>query len=724
MRFPGSLSCLLLVLLAGCGEVWNNPYPASDYGKNILYSSFSERPKHLDPVSSYSENEALFNAQIYEAPLQYDYLKRPYQLIPRTAESLPKPTYHDNAGRVVQLGHAPVAYSVYELRIQPGILYQPHPAFARDASGRLLYHALTGEDLKRIWKLSDFPRTGTRELTAEDYVYQIKRLAHPRLHSPVFGLMSQYIVGLKEFAETLRQADQALAAKGKRNEWLDLTQYPLAGVEVVDRHTYRIKIKGQYPQFLYWLEMPFLAPVPIEADRFFAQAGMAEKNLTLDWYPIGTGPYMMTENDPNSRMVLQRNPNFRGEPYPSEGEAGDRENGLLADAGKRMPLVDTIVFSREKEGIPYWNKFLQGYYDTSGISSDSFDQAVKISVEGETTVTPEMQARGIRLETSIATSSVYLGFNWLDPVVGGLTERARKLRQAVSIAIDMEEFVSIFANGRGVPAQGPIPPGIFGYRDGRQGVNAVVYDWVDNAPKRKPVEAAKRLLVEAGYPGGRDEKSGKPLVLYLDVTGRGPDDKSRFDWYRKQLSKIDVQLEIRDTDYNRFQDKIRKGSEQMFIWGWNADYPDPENFLFLLQTTQGRTKFQGENSANYSNPEYDKLFDQMQVMENGPEREALIDRMYEILRRDTPWVWGYHPKTYSLNHAWLGNIKPNQMARNKMKYYRIDAALRDQRRSEWNAPILWPIALGALLLLAVVLPAAMSYRRRERMAARPVGLSA
>jgi ABC-type transport system substrate-binding protein len=255
-------------------------------------------------------------------------------------------------------------------------------------------------------------------------------------------------------------------------------------------------------------------------------------------------------------------------------------------------------------------------------------------------------------------------------------------------------------------------------------MNPVVYDWVDNAPKRKPVEAAKHLLAEAGYPDGRDEKSGKPLVLYLDVTGRGPDDKSRFDWYRKQLSKIDVQLEIRDTDYNRFQDKIRKGSEQMFIWGWNADYPDPENFLFLLQTTQGRTKFQGENSANYSNPEFDRLFDKMQAMENGPERAALIDSMYDILRRDTPWVWGYHPKTYSLNHAWLGNVKPNQMARNKMKYYRIDAALREQRRAEWNAPMLWPIALGALLLVAVALPAAIGYRRRERMAARPVEGSA
>ncbi len=722
MRFIATLGCVLL--LAGCGRVWNDPYPASESDKNILYSSFAERPKHLDPVSSYSENEATFNAQIYEAPLQYQYLKRPYQLIPRTAVALPKPNFYDAAGRVVHSDSTQVAYSMYEITIRPGILYQPHPALARDASGQLLYDHLTGEELKRIWKLSDFPKTGTRELTAEDYVYQIKRLASPRLHSPIFGLISQYIVGLKELAQTLREADQTLAAEGERGAWLDLSRYPLAGAEVVDRYTYRVKIKGRYPQFLYWLEMPFFAPVPIEADRFYAQAGMAQKNLTLDWYPIGTGPFMMTENDPNTRMVLQRNPNFRGEPYPSEGAPGDREDGLLADAGKRMPFVDTVVFSREKEGIPYWNKFLQGYYDTSGISSDSFDQAVKVSVEGETTVTPEMKARGIRLETSVATSSVYLGFNWLDPVIGGQgdatqQERARKLRQAVSNAIDMEEFVSIFANGRGVPAQGPIPPGIFGYRDGKVGMNPMVYDWIDNAPKRKPISAAKRLLAEAGYRGGREEKSGKPLVLYLDVTGRGPDDKSRFDWYRKQLAKIDVQLEIRDTDYNRFQDKIRKGSEQMFIWGWNADYPDPENFLFLLDTSQSRTKFQGENSANYSNPDYDKLFAQMQVMDNGPERQALIDRMYDILRRDSPWVWGYHPKTYSLNHAWLYNVKPNQMARNKMKYYRVDATLRATRRAEWNKPDLWPIGLGALLLLVLVLPAVMSYRRRERMAARP-----
>ena len=78
---------LLAVLVSACsGNPWNNPYPAADAGKNILYSAFAERPKHLDPVQSYSSNEIQFTAQIYEPPLQYHYLKRPYELIPFAAE--------------------------------------------------------------------------------------------------------------------------------------------------------------------------------------------------------------------------------------------------------------------------------------------------------------------------------------------------------------------------------------------------------------------------------------------------------------------------------------------------------------------------------------------------------------------------------------------------------------------------------------------------------------
>jgi ABC-type transport system substrate-binding protein len=163
---------------------------------------------------------------------------------------------------------------------------------------------------------------------------------------------------------------------------------------------------------------------------------MAEKNISLDWYPLGSGPYMLTVNNPNRQMVLERNPYYQGETYPAEGEPGDRENGLLADAGKSLPFIDRVVFSLEKEQIPYWNKFLQGYYDASGIASDTFDQAVQSSGQGDVTLSPEMAQRGIRLQTSLATSVFYLGFNMLDPVVGGVDERTRKLRLAISIAVD------------------------------------------------------------------------------------------------------------------------------------------------------------------------------------------------------------------------------------------------------------------------------------------------
>ncbi|MBV8029876.1 MAG: ABC transporter substrate-binding protein [Betaproteobacteria bacterium] len=686
------IALIALAFLAACGEVWNDPYPASERGQNIYYASFAERPKHLDPVQSYTEDEAIFTQQVYEPLLQYHYLKRPYELIPLTAVEVPKPKVIDG-GKL----------TVYEIRIKPGIRYQPHPAFVEE---NLALDRRDIDKLKSPYELA----LGTRELTADDYVYQVKRLAHPRLHSPILGLMSEYIVGLDRFAKSMRQQ--------KAEGWLDLRQFPLEGVERVDAHTLRITLKGSYPQFVYWLAMPFFSPVPWEAEKFFAQPGMAEKNFTLDWWPVGTAAYMLTENNPNSRMVLERNPNFRGEPYPSEGEPGDRAAGLLADAGKTMPFVDKVVFSREKESIPYWNKFLQGYYDSSGIGSDQFDQAVRVSIEGDAAVTPEMEEKGIRLSTSVETSIGYLAFNWEDPLVGGGSERSRKLRQAISIAIDVEEQISIFANGRGIPAQGPIAPGIFGYREGREGINPVVYDWVDGKPVRKSVEAARKLLAEAGYPSGREAKTGRPLVLYLDTVARGPGDKSAFDWYRRQFEKLGVQLEIRATDWNRFQEKIRKGSTQLFRLGWNADYPDPENFLFLLYGPQSRAKSQGENTANYSNREYDALFERMKNMENSPERQRIIDRMVEIVREDAPWVWGLYPKKYSLRHSWLSNDKPNAMARNNMKYQRIDVARREALRAQWNRPVVWPAALLLLVLAVSAIPAWASYRRKERMAAR------
>jgi ABC-type transport system substrate-binding protein len=610
--------------------------------------------------------------------------------VPLAASEMPRVTYLDKNRRILPDATAPerIAYSVYEIRIKPGMRYQPHPAFVPE------HYTLKLNALSGIFALSDFPKTGTRAVVAGDYAYQIKRLVHPALHTPIAGVMSEYIVGLKDYAVTLQTA-----AREHSGEFLDLNRYPLPGVEVVDATTYRITIHGKYPQFAYWLAMPFFSPMPQEVERFYALDGMKERNLSLDWWPVGSGPYYLSENDPNRRMVMTRNPYYDSEKYPDEGEAGDAQAGLLADAGKPLPLIDQIVFSLEKETIPYWNKFLQGYYDASGISSDSFDQAVQMSVSGEANVSDEMKVQGISLATSVATSTMYTGFNWLDPVVGGNSEKARKLRRAISIAVDFEEFVSIFANGRGISAQSPIPPGIFGYREGKEGINPYVYDWKDGGPKRKSIAEAKQLLAEAGYPDGVDAKTKQPLVIHLDTTASGIGNKSRLDWMRKQFDKIGVQLEVRSTDYNRFQDKIRRGDTQLFYFGWNADYPDPENFFFLLHSAQGKVAKGGENASNYSNPEFDRLFEQMKSMENGPARQAIIDQMLEILRRDSPWLWGYHPKSYVLQHGWLNNVKPNIMANNKLKYWRVDSVRRNQLRREWNQPAYWPLWMGVAALL-------------------------
>jgi ABC-type transport system substrate-binding protein len=700
---------------ASHGSPWNDPYPRERSLANTLYGSFSERPKHLDPARSYSADEYRFIAQIYEPPLQYHYLKRPYQLVPLSLERMPRVSWVDEGGRPLAPDSDPssVAFTDYEFHVKPGMHYQPHPALARDGRGAYAYHAMSRETIAGLNRLSDLALSGSREVLAEDYVNGIKRIADPAVHSPIAGVMKQYIVGLDALSAEIAR----LRAGESEKSYLDLRSLPLAGVTALGPYRYRIRIKGVYPQFLFWQAMPFFAPLPWEADRFYGQPGLEAKNISLDWYPIGAGPFYLAENNPNLRMVLQRNPHFHGETYPDAGEPGDARSGLLDDAGASLPFVDGARYSLEKESIPRWNKFLQGYYDSSGIGSDSFDQAVQFGAGGDAALTDSMRERGITLSTAVATSIFYMGFNMRDPIVGGDSQRARWLRRAISIAVDFEEFVSIFLNGRGVAAQGPVPPGIFGHQAGRAGMNSYVYDWVDGGVRRKPIADARALMAKAGYVGGRDTATGTPLVLYFEALSRGPDDKARLTWMRKQFQKLGIQLVVRPTDYNRFREKMLKGTGQIYMWGWNADYPDPENFLFLLYGPNSKVEAQGENASNYRSEAFDALFRRMKDMQNSDARLAIIDDMLAIAQRDAPWAWGFHPKNFELHHAWLHNVKPNLMANNTLKYQRIDPLPREQRRVLWNPPVMWPVGLLLVLLIALVALGIAVYRRRERGAA-------
>ena len=702
----------LMISLLGCDSSgWNNPYRAVDEDRAIIYSSFSERPKELDPVKSYNAGEYEFIAQIYEPPLQYHFLRRPYELVPLAAAKMPTKIYYDAEFNQLpdDVDVSKIAFTDYIVDIQPGIQYQPHPAFAKNNNGNYLYHDLTLKDLEGVNILSDFAEQGSRELLAQDYVYQIKRLAHPNLHSPLAGLLGNYILGFADYREGV-----LAKLESDPDAWLDLRDLPMEGLTVLNDHQYRIRLKGIYQQFIYWLSMPFFSPIPWEADKFYAQQGMNERNISFNWYPVGTGAYMLTENNPNLRMVLDRNPNFHGETYPTDGEEIDRSNGMLVDAGKELPFVDRVVFSLEKESIPYWNKFLQGYYDKSGISSDSFDQSVKLSSQGEFGLTKDMEKRGIKLASAVATSLYYLGFNMRDEIVGGYSERARLLRRAISIAVDYDEFITIFQNGRGVPAHGPVPPGIFGYEEGETGINNYVYKWEKGRQVRRSIDEAKQLMREAGYADGIDQETGKPLILYFDTVSSGVDSKARLNWMIKQFAKIDIQLVIRATDGNRFFGKLDQGSMQIYQLGWNADYPDPENFFFLLYGPNSTILSKGQNYSNYENAEFDRLFEKMKSMPNNDERMALIRKMNEVVRADAPWVFAFNPKAYALYHSWYNNVKPNLMANNTYKYRRIDPESRAIQRKAWNKPILWPIYIVLILLVLTLVPAIRGFYLREQ----------
>lgn len=727
MRTVGLASVLTLT---GCTQdPINSPYETGALSENTLYTAFvKQSPKYLDPARSYSADETPFTYNIYEPLYGYQYLKRPYELIPRAAAAISPPRYLDAQGNPLP-EDAPgetIAESVYDIPIKPGILYQPHPAFARNADGRDTYYPLLPGALDDKFYLTDFPKTGTRELTAHDYVYGIKRLASPRVASPIYSLMADYVVGMQDYGKRLRERDHALRAHlppGQRDlPWLDLREADgFEGVQAINDHALRIRIKGKYPQFKYWLAMTFTSPIPWEADRFYSQPGMAAHDLSLNTWPVGTGPYMLAESLPNRRHVLARNPNFRGEPYPCEGEPEDQARGLLADCGKPTPFLDHVVFSIEKEAVPLNGKFMQGYYDIPQVERGEYGVSMLVAAGDSADKAKLYRDHGIQLPTSIETSIWYMGFNWLDPVVGqGDTpeqqEKNRKLRQAISIAFNWEEYIAVFENDQAAPANGPVPPGVLGYRAPPEGLNPEIYEQVDGKPKRKSIEVAKRLLAQAGYPDGRNAQTGAPLVLYYDAMSGGGANP-QFDWMRRQLAQLGIQMDVRSTDYGRFQDKMQRGTAQMFMWGWMADYPDAENFLFLLYGPNGKAKHGGENAANYNNPEFNQLFEQLKYLDDGPEKVTVIDRMQAIVQRDAPWMFGYFPMSGGAYQQWVGNAKPTQMVRNTLQYFKVDPALRVDKVNEWNTPRWWPLGLLVLVLVLAIWPSYVALKRRERQTA-------
>ena len=357
LRLP-ALALFLALLGIGlflrlCG---NNPWPKGIDANSTQFSSLALSFKTLDPAVSYYEHEGNILDSIVEMPYEYHYLKRPYQLVPMLMEDMPEVKYFSAEGRALA-DDAPselVAKVQYTMHLKKGVMYQPHPCFAKDSDGHPAYFGRKLKKLPRKWRRpADFKLQATRELTAEDFKVALTRLCDPSIASPVFSSLKSFIAGM----------DACSAAIAASSRPCDYRKIPFAGIEALDKYTLRLNLTRKYPQAVYWLAMHFFAPVPWEALAFYEQPEVAALGLSFNFWPVGTGAFMMDAFEQDAHLLLVRNPNHRPDPYPCEGEEGDKEIGLLEDAGKNAPFLDKLYYLFEAETVPEWIKFNQGYYD-------------------------------------------------------------------------------------------------------------------------------------------------------------------------------------------------------------------------------------------------------------------------------------------------------------------------------------------------------------------------
>lgn len=336
----------------------------------------------------------------------------------------------------------------------------------------------------------------------------------------------------------------------------------------------------------------------------------------------GTGPYRLAAWRKNHEMRFERNCAWRG-----------------WKTAKEIPgcaPVDTIRFYTIDDVSTQWLMFLKGELDFLGeISRDNWDAVV--NEKGE--LDPRLVEQGIQLY-SVATMDVfYIGMNMRDPVVG----KNKKLRQALSCAFDRETWCR-FYNNRITPANGPVPPGV----EGRLETPAEygVYD----------VEKAKRLMAEAGYPGGIDPETGRRLVLTLAIGRPSQDSREMGELLANFYEAIGVRFELAFYTWEAFVRAVNEGRVQLYLMGWVGDYPDAENFLQLFHSKNASP---GPNHSNYVNSEYDAAYDRAMAAESAEARNVQWQTCQKILREDCPWIFTHYSKVYSLMRERVKNYIPS-----------------------------------------------------------------
>ncbi len=554
--------------------------PNADGNNKLLNVPLSGEISTLDPANSYDTISASIVYQCYEQLYEYHYLKRPYTLQPLLAEGLPK---IENGGKR------------YIIKIKKGITYHDDPAF----------------------------KGKTRFVKAQDFITQIKRLAFLPTRSNGWWLFDGKIKGLNDFRKTVG------------SDFNKFKTTNVEGLKALDDQTLSIELVEAYPQMIYTLAMSFTSPIPLEVVEGYENR--------LNDKIVGTGPFMLSDWVPSSKLTIKRYPKYREAFYPRQGDRMANSRNLLADAGEKIPFLDTVQYHIIKEAQTRWLNFRSKKIDLLIVPKDNFRTAIDPSGK----ITKDLSEEGIKLQTFPTLTYWWLSFNMKDPLLG----KNKKLRLAIAHAIDIDRYIQLFTNNTGQRANSIYPPGIPGY------------DAAAELPYEYNLEKAKKYLAEAGYPEGK----GLPILTY-DVRGSSATNRQQADFVKSSLIKIGIQITEALNTFPAFLEKARKGTLQFWQDGWAMDYPDAENSLQLLVT---KNHSPGPNSTFYSNKEFDKLFDKLKLLQDGEEKHALMRKMEKIIHDDLPWVMQYYSRNYILFHERLNNYRHSDLIYNNMKYLRI-----------------------------------------------------
>lgn len=572
---------VLVVLTLGFFSLalWSwNKLEFSPLTSTHLRLPLDNKVESLDPAKAYSDDSLFVSAQVLEPLYQYHYLKRPYELQPLIAEGFPKIS---NKGKLVVI------------HLKKNVFFHPHPAFG-------------GED---------------RELIAEDFVTQFKRLSLEELKSPGRGIFNGLIEGFQNYNSVIG------------GDWRKLPDVPLKGVKALDKYTLEIELLKSEPNINYYLALNFLAPVPWELVKYTGNK--------LDEILVGTGPYIY-QGEHDGALVMDKNKNYRDAFYPTSGDRYANVQKLLSSSKEKLPFIDNIrfeVINNEKER---WDKFFNHEFDLLTVPKTYIDQLYDESGE----LAEEIKKRNLELKHFPILANRWLAFNMGDPLLG----KNKFLRQAIAYSIDYDEYIKLLSSNTNLRANSLLVPGISGYMPAKD--FRFVYD-----PQK-----ARKLIKEAGF----DSPSSVPKIVY-STRGTQAVNIKEANFIKEQLEKVGLKVEIEILSFSEFLQRGRAGQLMFFTDNWLFDYPDGENILQLLYSSN----FPGVNKSGYSNARVDELYNELKMTTNLDQRDNIFHAMEEIIFDDLPWIPMMYESSFVLHYPEIKNFRKSSIIRNYVKYLKI-----------------------------------------------------